>query len=96
MHVMMNEEYGDIVRFKGFLGRADMIICYDPKDFEHVRLFILIDLFVFSHFTIFQNNIFFRFIETKVHGPIEENLKHLNTSGKIYVLMYMATMLDFS
>lgn len=36
MHILLNKEYGTILRFPGFFGRTDIVFTYDPKDFETV------------------------------------------------------------
>ncbi|KAJ6633111.1 putative cytochrome P450 12b2, mitochondrial [Pseudolycoriella hygida] len=36
MHKLLNSEYGNILRFPGQFGRKDIIITYDPQDFETI------------------------------------------------------------
>ncbi|XP_037044398.1 probable cytochrome P450 12b2, mitochondrial [Bradysia coprophila] len=36
MNTLLNKEYGNILRLPGSFGRKDVIITYDPKDFETV------------------------------------------------------------
>lgn len=35
-NAQLNKTYGDIVAIKGTMGRSDMIITYNPNDFEQV------------------------------------------------------------
>lgn len=34
MHRLFQEDYGDLIRFPGILGRKDTVMTYRPDDFE--------------------------------------------------------------
>lgn len=36
LHNSMNNEYGDLVNWKGVLGKPDFILAFNPKDIEQV------------------------------------------------------------
>lgn len=74
-NINLNKTYGDIVSVKGVMGRPDIVITFNPKDFEQVNKNNLL-----YFINILKMNVkILRYIEMKVLGLTEETSIHFAT-----------------